>query len=88
LSSVLSEAFESVHVVAVRREMKHVSVRSWFDDLGAEQPSQSRNVDLEGLPSRSRRLLTPHGIDEPIRRNGSIGVEQEDGEDQALSVPS
>jgi hypothetical protein len=55
-----------------------------LDPLGAHGPSQVPNVRLERVPGGRRRLLPPDGIDEPLRRNDAIRLQQEVGEDGPL----
>jgi hypothetical protein len=48
-----------------------------IDDFGSEPASQPRDMGLERPASGLRGLFSPHGVDEVVRGDGPVQVEQQ-----------
>jgi hypothetical protein len=73
------------------------STRRAPDECRRELPPQLRDVHLDGVPGRSRRMLTPEIVDQPVDRDDLAEMEREVGDEhlrfgaaeaQGLAVPS
>ncbi len=53
--------------------------RSWL-----EQSPEPRHVDLKSLAGGTWRVLTPNRIDQPVSRQNSIGIEQQNAQNKTL----
>ena len=51
----------------------------WLEGL-----AQLRDVDLDGVGGRARRIVAPQQVDQPVSRDDFSGVQQEDREQGSL----
>ena len=81
---LLQERLRPVHVQLGRVDANQVAGRLRDDPVGAEHLSQLRDEVLERGRGRSRRLLAPERLDQPVGGDRSPRVEQEQREEGAL----
>ena len=79
---LLRQAREAVHVHALGIELEDVAGRARGDD-GAEHLAELRDVDLDGVRGRLRRIARPERLDEPVDGDDASRLEREDGEERA-----
>ena len=66
---------------------EQVTRRPRFQTFLTEQLAQLRDVDLERLLGRLRRLLLPERIDQAIARNDPVRLQQQNRQQDALLLP-
>ena len=54
----------------------------------AERLTELRDVDLDGVRGRLRRLARPERLDEPVDGDDASRLEREDGEEGARLLPA
>ena len=89
----LDQGLEAVQVELVGIEPEQVAGGSRHQPpasllRGPQQPPQPRDVHLDDLPGRRRRLLAPEAVGQPVRRDGLVAVQQQQGEQRALLWPA
>jgi hypothetical protein len=65
-----------------------VSGSTRFHHSRPEYPPQPRDVDLKRLASRCRSGLAPEHVDDPLRGDHLIGMQQEQAHEYRLAVPA
>ncbi len=85
------QALEARGVHLVRVDVDHVSALLRDDQtVGAraaarlERLAQPRDVHLEALRGRGRRMLVPELVDQPVARDELVGVKEQDRQDRPL----
>ena len=76
----VAQELEAAEIELVRLEPQQVAARLRLQALAAEHLPQLRDVDLQRLSRRLRRLLVPEGFDQPFVRNHPVRVHREHGE--------
>ena len=84
---LLRQAREAVHVHVLWIELEDVAGRAGGDD-GAERLTELRDVDLDGVRGRLRRIARPERLDEPVDGDDPSRLEREDGEEGARLLPA
>ena len=78
------EPLEAGDVELGRVDPQHVAGRAGEEPAVAELFAQPGNVALDDLCDRRRRRLPPQLVDQPLRRDDVVGVQQQDGEQRPL----
>ena len=78
--SAVAQELEAGEIELVRLEPQQVSARFRLQTLPSEHLAQLRDVDLQRLSRRLRRLLVPEGLDQPLVRDHAVRVHCEHGE--------
>ena len=78
--SAVAQELEAGEIELVRLEPQQVSARLRLEALPSEHLPQLRDVDLQRLSRRLRRLLVPEGLDQPLLRDHAVRVHCEHGE--------
>ena len=82
----LDELLESQEVELVRPRLDHVAGLAGDDRRsGPERLAQLRDVVLERVRCRSRRILVPQQVDQPIPGHDLVRARQEEREERALA---
>ncbi|MCH8983653.1 MAG: hypothetical protein IH943_06060 [Acidobacteria bacterium] len=87
-NTVSHQSPEETSVDRVRRRVENVSGGTGLDQIGraaaGERLAQIGDVDLNGVLGRTRRIVPPNQVDDPVGRDDLVCVEKKDGEDGAL----
>ena len=67
---------------------QHVARRARDEHIGPESLAQPRDVHLDGLHGRLRRLLTPERIDQLRARHDPVRVQHEQRQQRARLLPT
>ncbi len=78
--SAVAQELETGEIELVRLEPQQVSARFRLQTLPSEHLPQLRDVDLQRLSRRLRRLLVPEGLDQPLLRDHAVRVHGKHGE--------
>ena len=78
------EALEATEVELVGPDHELIAGRARDDSVTPDCLSQLRDVHLQRLDRRFRGPLTPERLDQRVRRDDAVGVEEEDGQQRAL----
>jgi len=91
------EVLESVGVEVLALDRQLVAALARHDRARAgvvvtpsrrERLSQSRDLDVQELGGRGRRPLAPQLVDQPVRGERLVGVQQQQGEQRSLPAPA
>jgi hypothetical protein len=77
-AALRGEAAETCRIESVGND--RIPARPPRQDMGAEQPPQLMDVELDVAPSGRGRLITPDGSDQPVDRHRLAGPRQQRGE--------
>ena len=80
---LMDEPLEAGQVGLLRPDVKHVSGRPGGEPVVAQLLAQSRDMHLEALGRRGRRLVAPQLVDQAVGGEHLIGVQQEEGQERA-----
>ncbi len=78
------ELLEPKHIELVGLGVEHVSGGSALDPIGPERRPEMRDVALDRVARRVRRVLVPHAFDQFLHRHDPVRGEEEVSEDQPL----
>ena len=78
------EIAEAGEVELVGTDAEDVSGRARREAVGAQVLAQPRDVHLDGLRRRRRRIVAPQRGLDPVERHRLVRVQQEEREDRAL----
>src|SRR3954470_24899452 len=84
----LQQGVEDLEVESSRGDVEPIARRLRLEKLRPERLTQLRDEVLQRGNGRSRRLLTPERIDQPVLRDNPTGFEQQQGEHCALLQPA
>jgi hypothetical protein len=82
------QRLEARRVELRRVEAEHVARRAGDEPAVAELAAQARDVHLDALGDRRRRRLAPDLVDQPLRRDHVVGVQEQHREQRALLGPA
>ena len=74
------ERFEPLEVQLARLDAHEVARRARDDPIGAECLPERVDVDLDRAGAARGRRFAPDPVDQPVGRDGHVGVEQQHGE--------
>ena len=84
---LLRQAREAVHIHMLWIELEDVAGRAGGDDR-AERLTELRDVDLDRVRGRLRRIAGPERLDEPVDGDDASRLERKDGEEGARLLPA
>ncbi len=81
------QALKPPGVQVVGWDGQHVALRGGADHVAAERPTDPEHTALERLVRRARRLLTPHGLGQPVLRHRLTDADRQGRQDRSVPSP-
>jgi hypothetical protein len=84
----IQERLEARDIELLGFHMERVAGRARHQTIGPELLAQPGHAHLDRLGGGDRRAFAPERLRDPIRRDGLVGVQQEERKDRALLRPA
>ncbi len=88
LNALGRELLEAEAVQLAGLDEKRVAARARRDAVRSEELPEPRDAHLERVLGRTRRFAAPERLDQLIRRDGLIGVDEQEREQHSLLLAS
>jgi hypothetical protein len=84
VAALLQQRLEPLGVDRAGLDVQQVPARHRLDRALAERLSQLRDEHLQVLSGGGRRSRPPQPVDQPVSRDGAVGIDQERSDQHAL----